>query len=250
MEKPLVSIVMPAYNVEDDILDTVEMVRRVMAGFNYELIIVNDGSIDGTRRMLEGLRDGCVKVVDHVVNLGKGAAIKTGVKYANGEYVVILDADRDIDARNIRKYIDALREYDVVIGSKRHPNSTYQAPLLRKILSIGYNKLVKIMLGIKVGDTQTGFKAFKTKHLKTIMKVIAVKRYSWDAEVLAVANMLKLKIVEAPVHIKQKKLFNIKDVLRMLIEVMGITYRLRILRWYQKNIGREIHNTKLKSLKA
>jgi len=250
MEKPLVSIVMPAYNVEDDILDTVEMVRRVMAGFNYELIIVNDGSIDGTRRMLEGLRDGCVKVVDHVVNLGKGAAIKTGVKYANGEYVVILDADRDIDARNIRKYIDALREYDVVVGSKRHPNSTYQAPILRKILSIGYNKLVKIMLGIKVGDTQTGFKAFKTKHLKTIMKVIVVKRYSWDAEVLAVANMLKLKIVEAPVHIKQKKLFNIKDVLRMLIEVMGITYRLRILRWYQKNIGREIHNTKLKSLKA
>jgi uncharacterized protein (DUF111 family) len=132
-----------------------------------------------------------------------------------------------------------LKEYDVIIGSKRHPKSTYQAPLLRKILSIGYNILVKILLGIRIGDTQTGLKAFKTKHLKTIMNVIVVKRYSWDAEALAIANMLKLKIAEAPVHIKQRKLFNIKDVLRMLIEVMGITYRLRIIRWYQKNIERE-----------
>jgi glycosyltransferase involved in cell wall biosynthesis len=239
MGKPLVSIVMPAYNVENDILDAVEMVRKAMAGVDYELIIVNDGSIDGTRRVLEGFRDDRVKIVDHAVNLGKGAAVKTGVKHADGEYVVILDADRDIDAGNIRRYINALKKYDVIIGSKRHPKSTYQAPLLRKILSIGYNILVKILLGIRIGDTQTGLKAFKTKHLKTIMNVIVVKRYSWDAEALAIANMLKLKIAEAPVHIKQRKLFNIKDVLRMLIEVMGITYRLRIIRWYQKNIERE-----------
>jgi glycosyltransferase involved in cell wall biosynthesis len=63
MGKPLVSIVMPAYNVENDILDAVEMVRRAMAGVDYELIIVNDGSIDGTRRVLEGFRDDRVKIV-------------------------------------------------------------------------------------------------------------------------------------------------------------------------------------------
>jgi hypothetical protein len=131
------------------------------------------------------------------------------------------------------------------VGSKRHPRSTYQAPLLRKILSLVYNILVRILLGIRVRDTQTGFKAFKTEYLKLIMKVIIVKRYSWDAEMLAVANLLKLRIAEVPVYIKQEKLFRIKDVLRMLLEILGITYRLRIIRWYQKNIWKEKPQYKL-----
>ena len=154
------------------------------------------------------------------------------------EYIIILDADRDIDAGNIKKYIEALEKYDVVIGSKRHPHSTYQAPLLRKMLSLGFNILVKIMLGVRISDTQTGFKAFKAKYLKTIMKAIVVKRYSWDAEVLALANLLKLKIAEAPVHIKQERLFKIRDALKMLLELLGITYRLRMIRWYQRNLER------------
>jgi hypothetical protein len=72
-----------------------------------------------------------------------------------------------------------------------------------------------------------------------------VKRYSWDAEMLAVANLLKLRIAEVPVYIKQEKLFRIKDVLRMLLEILGITYRLRIIRWYQKNIWKEKPQYKL-----
>jgi len=209
------------------------------------VIVVNDGSVDGTRRGLEGLRDGCVKVVNHVVNLGKGAAVKTGVEHAEGEYVVILDADRDIDAGSIKRYIDVLRVYDVIVGSKRHPASTYQAPILRKVLSLGFNALVKLLLGIRVGDTQTGFKAFKAKHLKMIMKVIVVKRYSWDAEVLAVANLLKLRVAEAPVQIRQERLFKVRDVLRMFLELLGIVYRLRVLRWYQRNLGKEDPRYKL-----
>jgi glycosyltransferase involved in cell wall biosynthesis len=238
---------MPAYNAEDSVVEAVEMVRRVMAGVteDYEVIVVNDGSVDGTRRALEGLGDGRVKVVDHRVNLGKGVAIKTGAEYARGVYTIILDADKDIDVGNVRLYLDALRRYDIVVGSKRHPDSTYEAPLLRKILSVGFNALVKLLLGIRVGDTQTGFKAFKTKWLKMIMKVIVVKRYSWDAEFLAVANLLGLRVAEAPVYIRQEKLFRFRDVLRMFLEVLGIVYRLRVLRWYQKNIGKEEPQYKL-----
>jgi len=243
----MVSIIMPAYNVEDSVVDAVEMVKRAMAGVteDYEVIVVNDGSEDGTKRVLEGLSDSRIKIVDHRVNLGKGGAIKSGAEHATGEYTIILDADKDIDVKNVRRYIDALKVYDIVVGSKRHPNSIYQAPLVRKILSIGYNTLVKMLLGIRVGDTQTGFKAFKTKYLKMIMKVIVVKRYSWDAEALAVANLLKLRIVEVPVHIRQEKLFKMKDVLRMLLEVLGIMYRLRVVRWYQKNIWKEEPRYKL-----
>ena len=233
-----ISIVMPAYNVEDDIVEAISEVRGVLEKItdDYEIIVVNDGSTDDTARRVEGVMDGHVKIVNHSVNMGKGAAVKTGVRYASGDYTILLDADRDIDVRNMMQYIKALREYDVVIGSKRHPKSIYQAPTLRKILSVGYNILVKALLGIRVGDTQTGFKAFKTKYLKMIMNVIVVRRYSWDAEALAIANMLKLKIAEAPVHIRQEKLFKLKDVLNMLIELLGIVYRLRVIKWYQKSI--------------
>jgi glycosyltransferase involved in cell wall biosynthesis len=236
--KRRISIIMPAYNVEDDIAEAISEVKRVVEKItdDYEIMVVNDGSTDETARIIEEIRNEHVKIVNHAVNMGKGMAIKTGVKYASGDYTILLDADRDIDVKNMAQYIEALREYDVVIGSKRHPKSIYQAPTLRKVLSVGYNILVKALLRIRVGDTQTGFKAFKTNILKMIMNVIVVKRYSWDAEALAVANMLKLKIAEAPVHIRQEKLFKFKDVLNMLIELLGIMYRLRVIKWYQKNI--------------
>jgi glycosyltransferase involved in cell wall biosynthesis len=133
VKPPVVSIIMPAYNVED----AVKMVEQAMANIaeDYEVIVVNDGSEDGTRRVLEELMDSRVKIADHRINLGKGAAIKTGVEYVKGECAIILDADGDIshiDVRNVRRYI--------------------------------------------VGDTQMGFKAFKTKHLKMIMKAIVVRR--------------------------------------------------------------------------
>jgi glycosyltransferase involved in cell wall biosynthesis len=246
-----VSIIMPAYNVENEIVEVIDNLKQTMKRMteNYEIIVVNDGSKDNTGEKLRILSDKYLKIIDHAENLGKGAAIKTGIKYATGQYTIILDADREINiGNNIKQYIDMLKEYDIVIASKRHPKSTYQAPLIRKILSIGYNILVKMLLGIKVRDTQTGFKAFKTKHLKTIMNTIVVKRYSWDAEALVVANILKLKIAEAPVHIKQERMFKIRDALRMLIEIMGITYRLRVMRWYQKKIEKQTHNTTTKNL--
>jgi len=115
----------------------------------------------------------------------------------------------------------------------------YKAPVMRKFLSLSFNTVVKLLTGIKLGDTQTGLKAFKTKHLKTIMNVIVVKRYTWDVEALLVANLLKLKVAESPVYIKQDSRFSSKAVLNMFVEILGITYRYRILRWYQKNLGKQ-----------
>ena len=243
---PEISIIMPAYNVGNKIDIALKQLHENLAQItsNYEIIIVDDGSKNPPQsRMIT--TNNKIKIIRHSTNLGKGAAIKTGTKYARGEYTIIIDADGDINPKNLNQYIIALKEYDIIVASKRHPNSTYQAPTIRKILSIAYNALVKILLGIKIGDTQTGLKAFKTQHLKTIMKVIVVKRYTWDTEALAIANMLKLKISEAPVHIQQEKLFKIKDALKMLLEILGIVYRLRIIRWYQKNIEKENPQYKL-----
>lgn len=234
-----VTVIMPAYELEDTIMEAVERIKKNVSVLTdeYEIIIVDDGSRDRTySQVLKLAKNPHIKVYRHPVNLGKGAAIKTGVMNAKMEYSILIDADMDIDPAGLKDLIEALENYDLVVCSKRHPKSVYKAPVIRKFLSISFNTLVKLMMGIKLGDTQTGFKAFRTEALKRIMSVIVVKRYAFDVEVLAIANMLNMKIREVPVKIEQKSMFSFKAMMQMLIDIMGIFYRLRITRWYQKKL--------------
>ncbi|MEM2195386.1 MAG: glycosyltransferase [Candidatus Methanomethylicia archaeon] len=251
---PEVTVIMPAYNLQHIIVDSIREVCRVLDGFveSYEIIVIDDGSEDDTYKAALSLADGRrIKVLRNNINKGKGFTLKKGSLYANGEYTVFLDADMEIDPRQIFRYVSALKHVDMVIASKRHPASTYEAPLIRKILSLGFNILVKLLTGIKVSDTQTGCKAFKTEALKTIMHLIVVKRYAFDVELLIVAKLLNLKIIELPVKVKLSKRFSFKSILRMLLDLLGITYRLRVVKWYQKKIKnlrlnlKSIHNNSM-----
>ncbi|MBO3755309.1 MAG: glycosyltransferase [Candidatus Brockarchaeota archaeon] len=237
---PSISLIMPAYELEDRIAEAIEKVEKTVSTITdeYEIIVVDDGSKDKTyRRALTRAENPHIRVYRHPVNLGKGAAIRTGVMNATMEYTVFLDADMDVDPGGLRKIVKALRSGDIVVCSKRHPGSVYRAPFMRKLLSVSFNTLVKLLMGIRLGDTQTGFKAFRTEALRRIMGAIVVKRYAFDVEVLAIANMLKMRIVEAPVRIEQKSMFSFKAAMQMLIDIMGIFYRLRVLRWYQRNLN-------------
>ena len=130
----------------------------------------------------------------------------------------------------------ALRHEDLAIGSKRHPNSRVESPAERKLLSACFNYLARFLTGIKYSDTQSGLKAFRTSSLKRIMPLVSVKRYAFDVEILTVASLLKMKVVEMPVRIQLSARFRVRSVLRMLVDLLGITYRLRIKRWYQRNL--------------
>lgn len=239
--KAKISVIMPAYNVEDTLKEAVAKTLDTLASIvdDYEVIIVDDGSTDRTAEIASSLdKNPHLKVLRHARNMGKGAAIKTGVKHATGEYTILIDADMEINPEQIRGLITMLREYDVIVASKRCKGSIYKAPLMRKILSTAFNALTMLLLKVKIRDTQTGLKAFKSTWLKRIMNLILVKRYAYDAEVLAVANLLKLKIGEVPVHVVQSARFSPRAVMHMLIDLMGITYRLRLIKWYQKNLHR------------
>jgi len=234
---PEVTVVMPAYNLEHVIVDSVREVCRVLEDLrsSYEVIVVDDGSDDGTYEAVSSLDDGeRIRVFRNGVNEGKGSAIKKGVLHAAGRYTIILDADMDIDPIQIMLYLEFLKDADVIIASKRHPSSIYEAPLIRKFLSRGFNILVQILTGLKVSDTQTGLKAFRTDALKNIISNVLVKRYTFDVEVLTLASLLDLRIVEAPVKVKVGKAFGFKNITRMFMDLLGITYRLRIIRWYQR----------------
>jgi len=230
---------MPAYNEEDNIGEAIERVDQAIrqTGLSYELIVVDDGSIDGTRIKVEDYTrsNDHVRIIGYERNMGKGYAIKMGFTHAKGDTIIFLDSDLDINPRQITRYIKALEQGDIVIASKWHPQSRVKIPLIRRILSHGFNVLVKLLTGIRLRDTQTGLKAVRRKTLENVFSRLTVKRFAFDVELLAIANLYGLKIIELPVDIHMKHgSFSFREVWRILIDLLGITYRLRILKWYQR----------------
>jgi glycosyltransferase involved in cell wall biosynthesis len=240
MSRVELSLVMPAYNEGDSIEGALGTLDRVIkdAELRYEIVVVDDGSLDDTRlkAINYASRNGHVRVVGYSKNVGKGYAVKEGFMQAEGDAVVFVDSDMEIDLEKVSSYVEALQHGDIAIASKWHPESTVEMPLARRILGHGFNILVRLMTGVKSRDTQTGLKAVKRKAFEDVFKRLAVKRYAFDVELLAVANLYGLKVVELPVNIKMRSLFNPKDVWRMFMDLLGITYRLRVLRWYQRSL--------------
>jgi glycosyltransferase involved in cell wall biosynthesis len=235
------SFVLPAYNEEDYIEDTIGKIEVLIKGKNlpYEIVVVDDGSIDGTlcKVVRCAKRNEHVRVVSYVENVGKGHAVKTGFMQAFGNTVVFVDSDMEINLESISKYLEALKQgADIVIASKRHSDSRVQVSLTRKILSISFNGLVRFLTGIPLNDTQSGLKAMKKNAFEDIFPRLAVKKYAFDVELLAVAHLYGLKIVEMPVTIKIDVSFNLKQIWNMFVDLLGIAYRLRLVHWYQREL--------------
>ena len=235
--KDRISIVMPAYNEADSIERGVADVNRQFEALSkdYEIIVVDDGSQDGTRKIIEEFTDQRVKLVGYDQNQGKGHAIKIGLYSATGQFAFLIDSDSEIKAKDLENYVDALASADFVIGSKRHPLSTVRTPAGRRFLSLGFNVLERLLTGLKATDTQAGLKAARSTALYQVLPLLSVKRYAFDAELLAVASLFDFKIKELPVNIDLKATFSARQVFRMFIDLLGIAYRLRIRHWYQKN---------------
>jgi glycosyltransferase involved in cell wall biosynthesis len=233
------SFVVPAYNEEmiiEGALDVLE--TRIKDGkLQYEIIVVDDGSKDETfsraLRYAKGSGDQ-VKVIGYPENLGKGHAIKTGFMQATGEIVIFIDGDMEIDPQMISLYIDALEQADIAIATKWHPRSEVTMTLGRKIMSRSFNVLFRILIGLNLKDTQVGLKAMRKSAFISVFPRLAVKRFAFDVELLAVANLYHLKIVEMPVKMQLASSFKSKEIWRMLVDLLGIAYRLRVIRWYQK----------------
>ena len=238
-----VSVIIPAYNAEDKIVKTLMKVEEILDRTvqDYDIIVVNDGSKDETEKVVRSYAesDPRIKLVSYVQNVGKGYALRRGTLEGEKDIIIFLDSDSEIDSDHIGAYVKALEDYDMVIASKRSPYSEYRAPIMRKILSASFNILVKLLVGIKYSDTQAGLKAFRRDAFEKIMRMGLVKRFAFDVELLALASLLKLRVAEAPVKINLNVGFSRRSIMYMLIDLLGITYRLRVLRWYQNNLNRE-----------
>jgi len=239
-ERPELSVVLPAYNeghVIEETLDRVDTAVR-QTGLGYEIVVVDDGSVDDTKRKVADYasNNGHVKVVGYKRNAGKGQAVKIGFQNAKGNAVIFIDSDLDIDPQLILRYFEALIQGDIVVGSKWHPRSRVEIPMMRRVLSHAFNVLVRLLTGVKLRDTQTGLKAVRREALERVFSRLIVKRYAYDVELLAVADLYGLRVVEMPVGVRIDGLFNPKEVWRMFVDLLGIAYRLRFFKWYLRTM--------------
>ena len=232
-----VSLIIPAFNEEYAINKLIAQVDRVLqeTTLKYELILVDDGSQDETLRkaLIYSQNNSNLKVRGYAENRGKGYAIRKGFSLARGDIIIILDSDLDIDPSQIKSYIRALKHGDLVIASKSHPQSVVSVPLLRRFLSYWFNLLVKLITGLKIQDTQTGLKAFRRKELEPVFSVLTVHRFAFDVELLTVANLHGLKIIELPLKIKLSNvIFHPLEIVKMFKDLLCIAFRLRVTHLY------------------
>jgi glycosyltransferase involved in cell wall biosynthesis len=159
---PRLSIVLPAYNEEGNIE---RAVRAALAGAakaeaTCEVVVVNDGSRDGTARILEKLgaeMGASLRVVDHPVNLGYGVALRDGFRATRGELVFYTDSDNQFDLGELRDFMPLMKDHDVVLGYR----VDRQDPWLRKFVSGGFNGLSSFAFGMRVRDLNCSFKLFR-----------------------------------------------------------------------------------------
>lgn len=248
----LVSIIIPAYRQEKSIKEDVRRIYNVMTKtrWDFEIIVVVDGFVDKTYEEASALGLEEVTVVGYKENKGKGYAIRYGMARAVGDYVLFIDAGMDIDPNGISMILEHMEWYnaDIIVGSKGHPVSKTNYPIIRKIYSVGYHLIVRFLFGLRLRDTQTGLKVYKREILERILPRLLVKRFAFDIEILAVAYHLGYRrIFEAPVEINWSKIntnftpliiFD-PEIRAMLTDTMAIFYRLHLLKYYNDDKKRE-----------
>ncbi len=196
------SVIMPVYNEKETVR---EIIRRVMdLSVDKELVIVDDGSTDGTRDMLKEIKDPDIKVLFHEKNRGKGAAIRTGLREVTGELTVIQDADLEYDPRDYLVLLEPILsgEAEVVYGSRfRGEHSDFSSLHWwgNKFLTLTTNLLYRSHLS----DMETCYKLFKTDVFRSIR--FHADRFNFEPEITAKLLRRRVKIVEVPISYTGRK---------------------------------------------
>ena len=234
-----VTIVVPYYNPGPRLRTTVEHMVRVLdsSGMTFEIIAVSDGSTDGSHFTLEGFPERVVRRVEFDRNVGKGHALRAGLGMGRGRYLGFIDADGDISPEFLAPFVSLMRtqEPDIIIGSKRHPESSVHYPPLRRLYSWGYQHLIHLLFRLDVKDTQVGIKLVDRKVIADVLPMLRESRFALDLELLVLAHHLGYtRLVEAPVRIEERfgSTISLKAVWLLLVDTLGLFVRFDVLRQY------------------
>ncbi len=198
-----ISVVIPAYNESKRLPKTLKIISGFFdrREYNYEIIVVDDGSTDSTSDKVKKLRIKHLKVLSYKINRGKGYAVNYGVSRAGGEHIIFADADNSTPFEQLEKLLQ-FGDREVVIGSRylRGSNIKIKQPLSRRIGARIGNMLIRVILLPRIKDTQCGFKMFKKKAAREIFSRQTIWRWGFDIEILYIAKKLRYKIKEVPIE--------------------------------------------------
>ncbi|MCS6808837.1 MAG: glycosyltransferase family 2 protein [Bacteroidota bacterium] len=233
------SIVIPAYNEQHRIADTLYAVKHYLAQQEYssEVIIVDDGSTDYTTEVVRTVDIYSSEIHNHKVsiimenvkNVGKGFSVARGMLKAQGEIILFSDADLATPIQEVEKFLPYFAQgYDIVIGSRRLPDSDVEKkPFYRDIMSILFNTLVQAIAVHGIHDTQCGFKAFRRAVAHDIARLQRTYRFGFDVEQLYIASKRGYRIKEVPVrwvHQAGSTVRPMRDAFGMIADVIRIKY--------------------------
>jgi len=228
-----VSIVVPAYNEAARIGDSLRKIEAFLqrVPWSAEVIVVDDGSTDKTASVVSGMQLAKTRLLHHTANHGKGYAVKSGVLSSAGEYVIFTDADLSAPIEEMQKLLAEAETHsaDVVIGSRAIDRSYIEKHQSRgrEMGGMIFNRIVRVLLGLKIHDTQCGFKLFKRERIRPVFEKMTIDGFGFDPELLFLASRAKLKILEIPVrwsHVEDSKIRFLRDSVRMFSDLVRIRW--------------------------
>jgi len=228
-DQPFLSIIIPAYNEEHRLPDTLNRIALFLEYQNYpaEVLVIDNGSTDRTGEIIaeftthnplfHQLYEPC---------RGKGAAVRTGVLAARGDYILISDADLSVPIEEVHKFVPLLSTYDVAVGSREVPGSyRYGEPIFRHLMGRIFNFIVQWLILPGIRDTQCGFKCFRRPVAYELFSSSTVDGWGFDVEILYTALLKRYQVIEVPIrwyYRKESKVNLLLDPWRMLKEVLKL----------------------------
>ncbi len=244
---PDLSVIIPAYNEERRLPKTIERIEAYLSARSLaaEIIVVDDGSSDGSAALIESYRKRvpALRIVSNGRNHGKGFSVRHGMLEARGEIALFTDADLSTPIEEADKLIAALTKEgcDVAIGSRgldRKLIEVHQSAI-REQSGILFNKMVRLITGIPLSDTQCGFKAFRRDRTRIIFEQQRIEGFGFDPEILFLSQRHGLRVAEIPVrwsHDPATKVHVLSDGLGMLFDLLVIRWNGMVGR-YPRNAG-------------
>jgi dolichyl-phosphate beta-glucosyltransferase len=232
--RPLLSLIVPAYNEADRLPDTIQRIRKHSRSWNFpfEVTVVVEPSEDRTLVLAENAVKSWIdlRVLTHHEKRGKGFAVRSGMLRARGDLIFFTDADLSTPLEDLEAGLALFahdRSIDLIVGNRMHPDSRIlqRQNVSRERMGKVFNRIVQTLTGLRIRDTQCGFKGFRNRAAKEIFGRQRIDGFSFDVEVLLLARAMGFVIAELPVHwtnSEASRVHPVRDSTRMFFDVVRV----------------------------
>ena len=224
-------MIIPAYNEEKRIGKTIEVILHYLdtQKYNYEIIVVNDGSTDKTKEAVQQFKHKKIKILDNPGNKGKGYSVQQGFLAAQKEWILFTDADLSTPIEELETCFRYASGVDVIIGSRNLPMSqiVVKQPFFRSMLGKIFPFFVRVLLLPDIKDSQCGFKLFRKEVAQKVAQKQMITGFCFDVELLFLAKKFEFTIQEIPItwsNDERSKIRIIADSLKMFTDLLKIRW--------------------------